>query len=93
MVVFQAIAWEGKDSDDAYIIKIFGRTEEGKSVCLSTKFRPYFFIKSREGSHKFIKEPVVHAASVKGKELWGFTNNEQCVFAVSYTHLTLPTKA
>jgi len=81
MVVFQAIAWEGKDSDgEAYIIKIFGRTEDGKSVCLSTKFRPYFFIKSREGSHKFIKEPVVHAASVKGKELWGFTNNEQCVF-------------
>ena len=80
MVVFQAVAWEGKDSDDAYIIKIFGRTEEGKSVCLSTKFRPYFFIKSREGSQKFIKDPVVHAASVKGKELWGFTNNEECVF-------------
>lgn len=80
MVVFQAVAWEGKDSDDAYIIKIFGRTEEGKSVCLSTKFRPYFFVKSREGSQKFMKEPVVHAASVKGKELWGFTNNEECVF-------------
>ena len=81
MVVFQAVAWEGKDSDDnSYIIKIFGRTEEGKSVCLSTKFRPYFFIKSREGSQKFIKDPVVHAASVKGKELWGFTNNEECVF-------------
>jgi DNA polymerase delta subunit 1 len=81
MVVFQAIAWEGKDSDgEAYIIKIFGRTEDGKSVCLSTKFRPYFFVKSREGSQKFIKEPVVHAASVKGKELWGFTNNQECVF-------------
>lgn len=81
MVVFQAVAWEGKDSDDnSYIIKIFGRTQEGKSVCLSTKFRPYFFVKSREGSQKFMKEPVVHAASVKGKELWGFTNNEECVF-------------
>ena len=81
MVVFQAVAWEGKDSDDnSYIIKIFGRTQEGKSVCLSTKFRPYFFVKSREGSQKFMKEPVVHAASVRGKELWGFTNNEECVF-------------
>ena len=81
MVVFQAVAWEGKDSDDnSYIIKIFGRTQEGKSVCLSTKFRPYFFVKSREGAQKFMKEPVVHAASVKGKELWGFTNNEECVF-------------
>jgi DNA polymerase elongation subunit (family B) len=27
-----------------------------------------------------MKEPVVHAASVRGKELWGFTNNEECVF-------------
>ena len=81
MVVFQAVAWEGKDSDDnSYIIKIFGRTQEGKSVCLSTKFRPYFFVKSREGAQKFMKEPVVHAASVRGKELWGFTNNEECVF-------------
>ena len=81
MVVFQAVAWEGKDSDGGdYIIKIFGRAEDGKSVCLSTKFRPYFFIKTRESAHKFMKEPVVHAASVKGKDLWGFTNNQECVF-------------
>jgi len=81
MVVFQAIAWEGKDSDGGdYIIKIFGRAEDGKSVCLSTKFRPYFFIKTRESAHKFIKDPVVHAAPVKGKDLWGFTNNQECVF-------------
>ena len=81
MVVFQAVAWEGKDSDGGdYIIKIFGRAEDGKSVCLSTKFRPYFFIKTRESASKFIKDPVIHAAPVKGKDLWGFTNNKESVF-------------
>ena len=81
MVLFQAVAWEGKDSDGGdYIIKIFGRAEDGKSVCLSTKFRPYFFIKTRESASKFIKDPVIHAAPVKGKDLWGFTNNQESVF-------------
>ena len=45
MVVFQALTWESKDIDDEHLISIFGKTEDGKSVCLTTSFYPYFFIK------------------------------------------------
>jgi len=45
MVAFQALTWESRDTDDEHLISIFGKTEEGKSVCLTTAFTPYFFIK------------------------------------------------
>ena len=45
MVAFQALTWESRDTDDEHMISIFGKTEEGKSVCLTTAFTPYFFIK------------------------------------------------
>ena len=45
MVLFQALTWEARDADDEYLISIFGRTVEGKSVCVTTPFKPYFFVK------------------------------------------------
>jgi len=45
MVQFQAYAWEARDVDEQYLISIFGRCENGKSVCVTTAFKPYFFIK------------------------------------------------
>ena len=45
MVVFQALTWETRDTDDEHLISIFGKTSEGKSVCLTTAFTPYFFVK------------------------------------------------
>ncbi len=45
MVVFQAVAWEGRDIDGEYTITVYGRTKEGKSVSVSTTFDPYFYVK------------------------------------------------
>jgi DNA polymerase delta subunit 1 len=45
MVVFQALTWEARDSDKEHLVSIFGKTEDGKSVCVTTSFTPYFFIK------------------------------------------------
>ena len=51
MVVFAALTWEASDFEDSdHIINIFGRTEDGKSVCVSTSFSPYFFIKLPKGT-------------------------------------------
>ena len=42
---FQIIDWYTEENEDQYMIKMFGRTEDGKSVCVSTNFQPYFFVK------------------------------------------------
>ena len=104
MVVFAALTWEADDifeereSEDGdvkigtdHIINIFGRTEDGKSVCISTSFSPYFFIKlSKNISDTGVKLlyekirkacPVVKGYSItKSKDLWGFQNNEKFPF-------------
>ena len=92
MVVFAALTWEASDFEDSdHIINIFGRTEDGLSVCVSTSFSPYFFVKL----HKNINDvgvkllydkirkvcPVVKSYSItKSKDLWGFQNNEKFPF-------------
>jgi DNA polymerase elongation subunit (family B) len=96
MVVFQALTWEAKDSEDGddeqdHIVSIFGRCEDGKSVCVSTSFRPYFFIKLPKGATEAyvkilfekIKKacPRVKSYSItKSKDLWGFQNSEKSPF-------------
>lgn len=45
MVVFQAVAWEGRDIDGEYTVTVYGRTQDGKSVSVSTLFEPYFYVK------------------------------------------------
>ena len=45
MVVFQVLTWETQDTEDEHLISIFGKTNEGKSVCVTTSFTPYFFVK------------------------------------------------
>ena len=47
-VKFQALTWEPIDTDDEHLVSIFGKTEDGKSICVTTKFTPYFFIKLPE---------------------------------------------
>jgi DNA polymerase delta subunit 1 len=49
MVVFQALTWEARDVDDEHMISIMGKTEDGKSVCVTTVFEPYFFVKLPRG--------------------------------------------
>ena len=52
MVVFQALTWEAWDADDQHLISIFGKTEDGKSVCVTTAFQPYFFVKLPPGTKR-----------------------------------------
>jgi len=79
MVDFQAIAWEGYDDEAGqYIVRAYGRTEDGKSVAASTVFEPYFFVKMRADI------PEVRGAKIEyisAKDLWGFQNGARTRFA------------
>ena len=88
---FQACSWESRDVEEDYLISIFGRCEDGKSVCVTTIFRPYFFVKmpanatedsARRTFNDIKKEsPFVQNYEILGsKDLWGFQNNEKFCF-------------
>jgi len=100
---FQALLWNGRDvpvststeSDDllyAYKIDVFGKAEDGRSVCLTIPFCPYFFVEPLKGSpmlfmHAFLQsfqerapeeyKDLVDASVVKRKRFYGFTNDAQ----------------
>ena len=84
MVVFEVLTWEAKDEDDEHIIRIMGRTAKGKSVCVSTVFNPYFYIKlnNHDNPKNIFRQltGVLSYSLVKSKDLWGFQNNESSVF-------------
>lgn len=92
MVAFQALTWESRDTDDEHMISIFGKTEEGKSVCLTTAFTPYFFIKLPPSIDtakiqriynildEQCKDSLVGYSVTKSKDVWGFQNNEEFPF-------------
>ena len=89
MVVFQALTWETKDTDDEHLISIFGKTHEGKSVCVTTAFTPYFFVKLprnvTQQRVQIIYNKIEKACpgclssynTIHRKDVWGFQNNEQ----------------
>lgn len=92
MVVFQALTWEARDTDEEHMISIFGKTEDGKSVCVSTSFTPYFFIKLPPGIDRQkvyqiytilcekCKDSILSHSIVRSKDVWGFQNNEEFSF-------------
>ncbi len=92
MVKFQALTWESKDTDDEHLISIFGKTSDGKSVCVTTEFAPYFFIKlpnkitAQRVQNIYSKlerecpERLMSYAIVQSKDIWGFQNNETFKF-------------
>ena len=85
MTVFEALTWDARDDEDIgrHVISIFGRTADGKSVCVSTVFEPYFFIKlSKSDRERSIFERIGGSSYqvVQGKDLWGFQNNEVSEF-------------
>jgi DNA polymerase delta subunit 1 len=100
MVVFQAITWESRDTDEEHLISIFGKTEDGKSVCLTTAFTPYFFIKlpgnidnaKVQRIYNILdencRESLVAYSVMKSKDVWGFQNNEEFTFMkLNFKHL------
>lgn len=94
MVVFQALAWEARDSEEGaeHLISIFGKTEDGKSVCVTTSFDPYFFVKLPAGTsqqqvqllfdkiNKLRPNHVTSYALTEQKDVWGFQNNQKFPF-------------
>ena len=92
MVVFQALTWEARDVEGEHQISIFGKTEEGKSVCVTTTFDPYFFVKLPKGTkqsdvkclfndlNSLKRDHVTSYSLTKQKDVWGFQNNEEFYF-------------
>src|SRR6056300_504382 len=92
MVVFQVLTWETQDTEDEHLISIFGKTNEGKSVCVTTSFTPYFFVKlpkkmsSLDVRNLYTKidkvcpECLISYDIVQSKDVWGFQNNEKFIF-------------
>lgn len=69
---FQVISWHSRDHDGKFLIHMFGRSEDGKSVHVVTHFKPYFFVKGR----------VPNKQHVMRKDLWGFQNLKEHVFSM-----------
>jgi DNA polymerase delta subunit 1 len=92
MVVFQALTWEARDVDDEHLISILGKTEDGKSVCVTTTFEPYFFVKlPRDTTNQEVRllyddlnklrpDHVTSYSLTQKKDVWGFQNNEQFAY-------------
>jgi DNA polymerase delta subunit 1 len=83
MVSFQAVAWHGEDTEDKYVVHIFGRTEDGKSVHVETPFEPYFFVRvPPDRTPKALLQEIQPSSSavIRRKDLWGFRNNEESTF-------------
>jgi DNA polymerase delta subunit 1 len=95
MVYFQALTWDSSDEEDEHIIRIFGKTRVGQSVCVTTSFTPYFFVKIPHGYNKdafmtcirgACPEALSHFAVVKAKDMWGFQNGSESLFLQVYCH-------
>jgi len=78
MATFQAVAWDGCDIDEIYTVRIFGRTEDGRSVALGTEFEPFFYIKPPKGwkDLSFVHTKCASVERRRSTDLWGFRNGE-----------------
>lgn len=103
---FQAVSWVNKDIsendeddeddyDRQFKIYIFGRDNNGKSVCLKTSYNPYFYvevpetwknsnaiylIKSIKQKLGKFKEHLISYKIEKHKKYYGFTNHKEFNF-------------
>lgn len=80
------------DRDDralSLVIRAFGRTRDGRSVCISIKgFRPYFFVRASQSTRDIVKRALSDDYSQKhtrvtrteAKDMWGFCNGETTTF-------------
>ena len=88
-VEFQALTWETVDTDEEHLVSIFGKTENGKSICVTTAFTPYFFVKLPEHvTQQKVQEIyrvldkkspncLVSYSIMRSKDVWGFQNNKE----------------
>ena len=85
---FQAVAWEGEDVNRQYYVRVYGRSASGKSVCVTTPFNPYFFVKiSKNHSLSALSSAVTtifygtKVYEVMRRDVWGFQNGDKSRFA------------
>ena len=105
-IKFQCISWHAgdratEDSDEEdessahYMIYIFGRQQNGQSVCVKFNFNPYFFVEIPKDwdvnkiqffksafirEMKYLKDDVISIEPVQRKKFFGFTNKEDFKF-------------
>mgnify|MGYP003624513939 FL=1 len=88
MVQFQVLTWDARDEAEDHIIRIFGKTIKGESVCVTTKFEPYFFVKvpgtmTPNSVIQYVKRTcpdIVNMDVVEAKDMEGFQNGEKSFF-------------
>lgn len=89
MVQFQALTWDSFDAEE-HVIRIFGKTLDGESVCLTTAFQPYFYVKIPTGTssgairaalEKTSPGDIVDVKIDYFKDIWGFQNGKSHLFA------------
>ena len=94
-MIFQALSWHARDEDDGHgphLISIVGKDADGKSVCVTTEFKPYFFVRLPETftqrDVKILLDEIRERCPdcleghgiVRKKDVMGFTNNEERLF-------------
>ena len=94
-ITFQIVSWHSFDNDDnEFTIMIFGRDNDGKSVCVKTNFQPYFYVEVPENwrrgdlstfkeficRSKKIRENLEQCEYVERKRFFGFTNDKSFKF-------------
>ena len=92
---FQVVSIEGQDIDGEYMITLYGRTRDGKSIGVTTPFRPYFFIRVDKPLQQLRSELTemnmwhqkrdcttyfLSMTMVDGIDVWGFRNSEKSRF-------------
>ena len=89
MVQFQVLIWDSHDEEQTHVIRLFGKTAKGESVCVTTHYTPYFFVKIPKGTlkdamitciEKACPDVILRCEVVKAKDVWGFQNGEECLF-------------
>lgn len=88
MVQFQVLTWDARDEDEQHLIRMFGRTQDGHSVCVTTPFKPYFFMKLPDTLDTkkvidYVKDTcpdIVNCGSLRSKDIEGFQNGESRTF-------------
>ena len=87
---FQILSWDSsEESYERYLIHMYGRTKEGKSVCVDVEYLPYFYLEeSSEVTNKIIELHeewrLKKYTKVKREKFYGFHNYKQYSFYKLY---------
>ena len=86
---FQILSWDSSEDEDRYIVHMYGRTKEGKSVCLDVEYEPYFYLEESSELNANLLElkerwKVSRYTRVKREKFYGFHNYKQYGFYKLY---------